>query len=199
MNSWLKNYFDKWQEGDFFQSGAGLGNFNRVLYNIHWTESAPKKSYRSEENLQFPPNPRNEAQLNPIKSDEPNCENWCDCHPYCFLDSNGNPQMVEPDQPIYVEPEQPIPVKSDVPVICDSPYCFPDLNNPFASIPKMIEPDQSNPIKSDEPNCENWCDCHPYCFPSSNTVDILKLNHLLGTDRMWAPALYFDGFLHGST
>ena len=76
MNSWLKNYFDKWQEGDFFQSGAGLGNFNRVLYNIHWAESAPKKSYRPEDSLQFPPNPRN------VEESEPNCENWCDCHPY---------------------------------------------------------------------------------------------------------------------
>ena len=99
MNSWLKSYFDKWQEGDFFLSGAGLGNFNRVLYNIHWTESAPKKSYRSEETLEFPPNP----------SGDPNCEHnvYCFCHP---CDSNGNPLMIEPDQPTKVEPELPIPV-----------------------------------------------------------------------------------------
>ena len=65
--------------------------------------------------------------------------------------------------------------------------------------PIRVEPEHPKPVESDEPNCENWCDCHPYCFPGSNTVDILKINNLLGTDRMWAPALYFDGFLQGAT
>ena len=132
MNGWLKNYFDKWQEGDFFQSGAGLGNFNRVLYNIHWTESAPKKSYRSEENYQFPPNPRNEEQQNLVKSSEPNCEHWCDCHPYCSFDLNGIPQIAEPDQTIRPESVKPNPFESSEPNCehwCDChPYCSFDSN-----------------------------------------------------------------------
>ena len=43
MNGYLKTYFDKWQDGEFYLSGEGLGDFNKVLYNIEWTKDEPAK------------------------------------------------------------------------------------------------------------------------------------------------------------
>ena len=43
MNGYLQTYFDKWQDGEFYLSGEGLGDFNKILYNINWTKDEPAK------------------------------------------------------------------------------------------------------------------------------------------------------------